>query len=197
MEDILREIYLNYHHTYPLKENIRFELAWGKEGNYTSRIKNAKKRGKVLFDEVFNNSDKIQMIFFISKYSSKNKIEKFLLKNKFAIIDSFVTGTWDWEDDEFRTTVLVIETDKENFRALKVIDAICYQDFYEYGKLRIKSPFVFYNSDTKTILNIYDDRGCDVWSDNIQEQKRIYKKYNDWILDYDRENISNFYESIK
>lgn len=135
------------------------------------------------------------MIFIISQYSSKNRIQKFLYKNSFKVLDSFVTNSWnEYYDGE--TTVLVIETDKSNVRVAKTIDGICYEDFYRYGKLKIKSPLIFYNEKENIILNIYDDRGCDIWSHNLPRQKEIYIKYNSWILNYDRDIISKFYESV-
>jgi len=191
----LRNIYLTHHHTYPLKENIRFELAHGEEKNYYSKIENGKIRANILFEEVFKDSKIVQMIFIISQYSSKNKMDKFLYRNTFKVVDSFVTKSWDRFYDE-ETTILVIETEKSNLRVSKIIDGICYEDFYRYGKLRIKSPIIFYNKQENLILNIYDDRGCDIWSDNLKRQKEIYNKYNSWILDYDRDTISKFYDSV-
>ncbi|MGX7023821.1 DUF3885 domain-containing protein [Vagococcus hydrophili] len=47
-------------------------------------------------------------------------------------------------------------------------------DIFNRGKLKIKSNFVFYNAKENIILNIYDDRGCDIWSDNITRQKVLY-----------------------
>ncbi|MDT2835168.1 DUF3885 domain-containing protein [Vagococcus carniphilus] len=195
MNKELRNIYLTHHHTYKLKENIRFELAYGNEKKYYSKIEKGKIRANILFEEVFKDSKIVQMIFIISQYSSKNKVDKFLYRNNFKVVDSFVTKSWDrYYDGE--TNILVIETEKSNLRVPKIIDGICYEDFYRNGKLRIKSPIIFYNKQDNLILNIYDDRGCDIWSDNLKRQKEIYNKYNSWILDYDREIITKFYESV-
>lgn len=93
-------------------------------------------------------------------------------------------------------TVLVIETEKNNLRVAETIDSICYEDFYRYGKLRIKSPLIFYNEKENIILNIYYDRSCDIWSNNLPRQKEIYPQYSSWILNDDRDIISSFYESV-
>ena len=191
----LRTIYLKHHHTYLLKENIRFELAHGTEKSYDQKIENGKKRAHILFEEVFKDSKTVQIIFFISHYSNKSRIFKFLYKNKFKLVDSFITNSWTSYYDGM-TTVLVIETEKSNLRTAKIIDGICYQDFYKHGKLKIKKPVLFYNKQDNLILNIYDDRGCDIWSDNLEKQKELYNNYNSWILNYDKESISKFYESI-
>ncbi|MGM0340635.1 DUF3885 domain-containing protein [Enterococcus sp. AZ007] len=195
MNKNLRTIYSNYHHTYQLKENIRFELAHGKSSNYLDKIVNAKYRAHVLFDEIFKNSPTVQIVLFLSRHSNKTNIKKFLHKNSFKIVDCFMTTSSNYFDDDL-VTIFVLEIEKNNLRISKTIDAICYQDFYSYGKLRIKNPFVFYNCQDNLILNIYDDRGCDIWSDNLTKQADIYQKYNSWILDYDRESIAKFYEPI-
>lgn len=36
---------------------------------------------------------------------------------------------------------------------------------------------------------MYDDRGLDIISTDQETLRLIYKKHNDWILDYDREQI--------
>jgi len=36
---------------------------------------------------------------------------------------------------------------------------------------------------------LYDSRGLDLVSNRKQQLQNIYNDYNDWILDYDRENI--------
>jgi len=191
----------------PLKENIRFELTYGGYENYEKyyeqvhsngpidEIENGKQRAITLFNEVFNYSETIQIIVILPQYSVGSRIQKYLFKNKFKIIDSLTTNSWDDYYGEY-VTVLVIETEKINFRMLKTIDGICYQDFPRNSKLRIKNPLIFYNKQDNLILYIYDDRGCDIWADNLEKQKLIYEKYNSWILDYDKKNISKFYKSV-
>lgn len=61
---------------------------------------------------------------------------------------------------------------------------------FPFQIILIKSDFVFLNEPKSIILTIYDDRGCDIWSDNLTIQKEFYHKYNSWILDYDRETIN-------
>ncbi|MBY0029243.1 DUF3885 domain-containing protein [Priestia aryabhattai] len=36
---------------------------------------------------------------------------------------------------------------------------------------------------------LYDDRGCDVLASNKESIRFFYEEYNNWILDYDREEI--------
>lgn len=121
MNNKLRDIYLKYHSTYYLKENIRFELAHGNYENYYEQmenhvpmnvVENGKQRAIVLFNDIFKNSETIQVILTISQHSSKNRIQKFLFKNQFKIIDTFMTNSW-YDYYEGLVTVLVIETEKK------------------------------------------------------------------------------------
>lgn len=178
-----------------MKENIRFELAHGENRSYYTEIENGKKRALILFDEVFKNLKTVQLILTIPQYTSKTKLKRYLYKNQFKLIDSFITHSWNtYYDGE--TTVLIIETAKANLRVVKIIDGICYKDFPQHRRMRIKNSVVFYNSQDNLILNVYDDRGCDIWSSNLKRQKEIYDKYNSWIPKYDKIRISNFYDSI-
>ena len=45
----------------------------------------------------------------------------------------------------------------------------------------------FYKYQKGTIFHIYDDRGADLIAASIDSIQGIYEKYNNWILDYDRE----------
>lgn len=195
MNQIIRDIYQQHHHTYPLKENIRFELAHGRETDYDQKIENGKKRAHRLFEEVFHDSENIQMIFFDAACSKKGFFRKFLHRNYFTIIDHFMTDSFkEYYTDE--TSITVVETPLVNVRKTKLIDGICYEDFKKPGKLRITNDVVFYETKKHTLLTIYDDRGCDIWSDNIQQQQAIYHKFNDWILDYDRGTIDQVFKEL-
>ena len=41
---------------------------------------------------------------------------------------------------------------------------------------------------------MYDDRGLDIVSADNETLRPIYNKHNDWILDYDREQIDRQFE---
>ena len=40
-----------------------------------------------------------------------------------------------------------------------------------------------------TNFHVYDDRGCDLLATSPETIRDIYDKYNDWILDYDRNEL--------
>ncbi|WP_313510225.1 DUF3885 domain-containing protein [Enterococcus sp.] len=195
MNQVLRNIYLQSHHTYSLRENLRFELAHGSESNYNQQIENGKQRAHRIFEDIFRDSACIQLILFDDACGKNSRFRKFLYHQQFKIVDHFMTDAF--KNDHMATTaVTVVETSVANLRRTKVIDGICYQDFIAPGKMRITNAVVFYEPKKQILLNIYDDRGCDVWSDHFQQQKAIYQRFNDWILAYDRYAIDQVFASM-
>lgn len=121
MDCKLRSIYCKYRSTAFFKENIRIDLAHGDDSNYYEQIKgkkqidyieNGKKRAFALFNEIFNSSETIQILFFAGKYTKKTKLTKFLYKNQFKVVDNFVTDALD-EDFDSSENVLIVETKKK------------------------------------------------------------------------------------
>jgi hypothetical protein len=41
---------------------------------------------------------------------------------------------------------------------------------------------------------MYDDKGCDVWSNHKGNLRPIYENLNDWILDYNRSKIDKYFK---
>lgn len=52
----------------------------------------------------------------------------------------------------------------------------------------------FINVTRKMIYHLYDDRGCDVIASNKEDLRTLYEEFNDWILDYDREQINKIFK---
>ena len=59
---------------------------------------------------------------------------------------------------------------------------------------QLVSNVYFVNSDDCVLFHLYDDRGADLIADDKEVLRPIYEKYNAWILDYDREQISKIFE---
>lgn len=193
MENRIRNIYLKHHYTYELLGNLRFELAHGNSENYENDIEKGKIRGAKLFNVAFKEEKSIQLIFFVSKFDKKINFKRFLHKNKFRIVDSFETTAWFNYYDE-PLTVMIIEVPLKNLRLGMLLDGIFYQDFRSIGKLKIKHPIVFYNKNKDIILNIYDDRGADLYTENKKIGSDFFQTYHNWLLDYDLKTMTNYYE---
>ena len=75
-----------------------------------------------------------------------------------------------------------------NFQA--ILEACINTDFTIRNKRQIAfGDCYFINTSKDLIVHLYDDRGMDIISINPDNLKALYKKYNQWILDFDRERI--------
>ena len=61
------------------------------------------------------------------------------------------------------------------------------------GEYSLNSCVYFSNSSSNILYYPYDDRGADIVSDNRDILMPIYKKFNNWILEYDRKRIEEIY----
>lgn len=50
-----------------------------------------------------------------------------------------------------------------------------------------------YSGSSNIIFYMYDDRGLDVIAKDKEQLKTVYKDFNTWILDYDRERIDKIF----
>ena len=64
----------------------------------------------------------------------------------------------------------------------------------EMGEVPCISQRVRFFSINKEVgFNIYDDRGCDIWSNDLEILRPIYQNLNSWILDYNRPKIDKMF----
>lgn len=55
------------------------------------------------------------------------------------------------------------------------------------GRADISYPDVF-------LINIYDDRGCEVIAKNKESIRHLYNQYEKWIPDYERDHIATLFK---
>jgi len=53
----------------------------------------------------------------------------------------------------------------------------------------IPQKVTFFSPKSTNGFHIYDDRGCDIWSMDRELLRPIYVNLNDWILDYNRQEM--------
>jgi hypothetical protein len=59
---------------------------------------------------------------------------------------------------------------------------------------KIPQIMFFYSIDNQIGFRIYDDRGCDVWSNQKEKLYPIYRDFDDYILEYNRQEIEEYFE---
>jgi len=75
---------------------------------------------------------------------------------------------------------------------IPILKAICN---YDLGvKPSISHRVYFINTSKNTIFHVYDDRGCDLLATSIHEIRDIYEEYNEWILNYDKDDIDKIFK---
>ncbi|SFS56852.1 DUF3885 domain-containing protein [Paenibacillus sp. 453mf] len=188
---------------------IRFELGdphlYDVDKNqYMDRVYS---RSIELFKELFVKDDDLLLVtnaYFA--YKLKNQIKKVNLyrryiKNrqilwnlKLNVIPDIFAEPDEIPDEDNKTYRFQIACKVSDLDYLNLIKAICNKDLGT--KPSIKHDVFFINLGKGIIFHIYDDRGCDVVSNSTSVLKNIFIKYNDWILNYDRESINKIFEGI-
>ena len=154
-------------------------------------------RARVLFESIFEPDDNMLCVF--QKYSKgRQKINKnsycYHNINHYHKIESIKTkDTFYQEDIEYKsehTHRLVFHTKRKNINHIYLLNKCIYTDF---GGHTLETYFI--NTDKDIIYHLYDDRGLDIISKQKKTLKDIYKKFDNWILDYDREEIDKIFSS--
>ena len=63
------------------------------------------------------------------------------------------------------------------------------------GFINLSSNVYFLNETHHLLFHLYDDRGADIVSKEKETLYPLYKQYNSWILEYDKENIMAIFET--
>lgn len=97
----------------------------------------------------------------------------------------------DDEDGKYKTHRFILKCKTSEIKYIPLLKAICNQDMGI--KPKIYHDVFFINIKKETIFHVYDDRGCDLLATSPETIRDIYDKYNDWILDYDRNGIDSVF----
>ncbi|WP_083671684.1 DUF3885 domain-containing protein [Viridibacillus sp. FSL H7-0596] len=118
------------------------------------------------------------------------------------LIFTFVTIDWEKtipyifsDDDEertYKTHRFSLKCKTSDFKYIPMLKAICNHDIGVRPSIFHRVHFI--NINRKTIFHIYDDRGCDLLATSPETIRDVYDKYNDWILDYDRNEIDEVFK---
>lgn len=73
----------------------------------------------------------------------------------------------------------------------KLLEEISKADLGGFSDL-VSSVYLF-DTNLNVLFYYYDDRGLDIVSEKKETISLLYKNYNEWILDYDREKINKIF----
>lgn len=98
----------------------------------------------------------------------------------------------DNEEGTYKTHRFTLKCKTSHFKYVSMLKAICNQDLGINPSIFHRVYFI--NINKKTIFHVYDDRGCDLLATSRETIRDVYNKYNDWILDYDKDEIDKLFK---
>lgn len=188
---------------YNWKNSLRFDLQVGETGS-DEYFEEVIIRVKSLFESVFKNSDEIFIVMLDYKYKRRKiRFSNFVFKQISQLSKSEINyykekKLYEINDKFDIRNVAIAKLKLERINYLEIFSAIGNTDFPPrkptLNFLSNKEIF-FINIEKKIIFQMYDDRGLDIIASDIETLRPIYKKYNDWILDYDKMEIDKHFEN--
>lgn len=209
LEDFMEETFPDLVLRPPLFYNwpigIRFELGmgWKKGDGYPESpyLLGCYKRAITLFEALHSPSDDIVIVMDVHDFKNGRNLKR-ELKNFSPYVEKALLYRLKhqempfvlYDDDEvgnFKTHrfTLACRTSEVKYKPLLI--ALCNSEIGIGPAIYHRVYFV--NLTKKTIFHVYDDRGCDLVAASRDSIRMIYKRYNDWILDYDRFEIDQVF----
>jgi len=194
-------------HTLGGQVHIRFELGADNENGTIQRVNQSKDRALTVFNETF--TDPKQEIFiiiyenqgenifndsneYLHKQFPKEKFNKFYNQLESVNTSHYTPdecGNDILEND--KTRIIIGKLPVKDININNILKAIANTEmgFDPYIDQRI----FFFDPLTDKAFQMYDDRGCYVWSDKADKIRDIYIKHNDWIVEYHRPEIEKYF----
>lgn len=168
----------------------------------------------ILFNEVFDEIDELLLVTdivarptsTILQQKPLNLYRKYV-KDKRSLyqlqLETFSYGEYMEEELDEEDAMAIhrfsLKCQKTDLRFVQLLQAICYEDFNHPTTILKNNPesgieVYFMNLSKKLIFHLYDDRGCDVLAADQENIRFLYEQYNDWILDYDRQEIDAVFQ---
>lgn len=187
------------------RQGLRYNLQHGVPGTemYFEEVVN---RATQLFEATFMRDDRT--LFYLMDYRLKRRKIRFsnycfkqidgLLKENVAY--SLVKGLYDDGYGLDIKNIAQVEVSRHRIDHRKIFAAIANKDFSRlpgldhYGFLGSKEVFLI-NLDNNIIFHMYDDRGLDIISAEIDSLRSVYKENNHWILNCNKDEIDAKFEN--
>lgn len=186
---------------------IRFELGveWKREYDYPNNpyLQGVYKRAITLFKSLHSPTDDIFIVVDTNVFD-KGKNFKYKLKNfspyvnekslLYRLNHKIIPYIFPEDDEEgtYKTHRFTLKCKTSDFKYVSMLKAICNQDLGINPSIFHRVYFI--NINKKTIFHVYDDRGCDLLATSPETIRDVYNEYNDWILDYDKDEIDKLFK---
>jgi hypothetical protein len=199
---------INTRHTLGGQVHIRFELGDGFPNGSTERVNQATDRATTLFTDTFKDPDN-DIFVLIYEYQDSNifEVDKQYLPKQFpdeifntfynqlelANANSYITDENGNESFEtFEVRIIIGKLPVKNINARNILRGIANTEMgIDPG---IDQSIYFFDPLADKGFHMYDDRGCYVWSNSADRIRDIYIKRNNWIVDYHRPEIDEYFK---
>ena len=184
---------------------LRFNLQVGATGT-DDYFKEVTRRSSTIFETAFAASDSLFLVLMDYKYKrSRIRFSNFTFKQidnltKTEISYSKEVRLYQPDDKSDIRNIAMIKLAIDRINYKNILTAIGHSDFpprkprLDLNGFLTGKEIYFLNIDKKLIFHMYDDRGLDIVSAEKETLRPIYENHNDWILDYDREQIDKQFE---
>jgi len=192
--------------------HLRFELGDTLGNGSKERVDQSTYRAKTIFEEFFKLDDDAWLLIVSRRYKGDIKelfspTDGYLKKQikKFSSLKMLSRENTIEEFDEALNEDGVMEV--TNFTTTHIQEVVCqsvgeiaYENIF-HGIANLEMGFdpsigetvYIINKRTNVVFYMYDDRGCLVFANLRETLKPIYKKYNDWLVDYHRETFDGLF----
>jgi hypothetical protein len=207
LSNYLNEHFLDVSIESPLFYNspigIRFELGVPyRKVHDSAYFTNIYLRSSMIFQDVFKPEEEMIVVVksyrSIEPYSCFNQGEdvfpmyikdKTLIKKVSSIeLERHIEDNGDLSGITYQHTLLCT---MESIDYIGILKAKANQDFAI--EPYISDAIFFINPQKHIVFYMYDDRGMDLIAESKENLLPIYKKFNSWILAYDKERIDNIF----
>ena len=179
---------------------LRFDLQVG-QTNTDEYFQEVSRRASTIFQTTFDNSDKVFLVFIDFKYKRRKiRFSNYIFKQIDNLQKNEISYSKELQlyepDDKFdirNNAIIKLTADRINHQ--NILTAIGHSDFpprqprLENNGFFTSKEIYFVNIDKKLIFHMYDDRGLDLVSADKETLRPIYKRHNNWIIDYDRNQL--------
>ncbi|GIO91101.1 DUF3885 domain-containing protein [Paenibacillus lactis] len=187
--------------------HLRFELGEPFRNGSNRRLKQVNKRVVTIFEEIFHQSDVIYVCIKdwgnsedpMFGNTTPDYIYKLLQGYKIEEETLFVLNE-DEDDDGNRIKIKneyqikVLSGTISSFPYREILQGISH---YEQGREPSIGQSIFSVSiDKDIVFNMYDDRGCIVYSKTKEQLKHLYVNYNDWLVNYWRGYFVSLFKEV-
>ncbi len=182
-------------HTILGQIHIRLDLGGEHKNGTIKSVKQATDRAVTLFNDTFpNQENEIWVLIYEYPESNFYNASNEYLHRQFPseLFDKFYNQLEEANEDEVQKRIIIGKLPVKDIEIKNILNAIANTEMGFEPK--IDQQIFFINPLTNTAFQMYNDRGCFIWSNNADKIRDIYVKRNKWIVDYHRLEIDSYFE---